>query len=61
MNIASAPADLMFNFSYVPGLVGNQCAIRDIWARKDVGAATGSYTAAGVGPHDSAFLMLTCA
>ena len=58
---APAPKDLVLDFSDVPGLAGTRCAVRDIWQRKDLGAFTASFTAAAVGAHDSAFLMLTCA
>ncbi len=61
INVANSAADLTFNFADVPGLVGARCAIRDIWARADIGSATASYTAAGVVAHDAAFLMITCA
>ena len=60
INTDTASEDLAFSFSDVPGLVGNVCDVRDIWARKDLGSATGSYTVSQVSQHDSAFLMLTC-
>ena len=55
------PKDLLLHFADVPGLAGARCAVRDIWQRKDLGAFTDTFTAAAVGAHDSAFLMLTCA
>jgi hypothetical protein len=61
MNVDSAPQDVGFAFADVPGLKGSQCQVRDVWAHKDLGSATGSYTAAQVASHDSAFLLLTCA
>ena len=62
INTDAQPADLAFDFSAVPGLVApsGNCAVRDIWARKDVGTFSASYTASQVGSHDAAFLMLTC-
>jgi hypothetical protein len=56
-----APKDLQLVFSDVPGLAGTRCAVRDIWQRKDLGTFSDTFTAAAVGAHDSAFLMLTCA
>ena len=62
VNVDDVPMDLAFDFASVPGLVvGTTCTVRDIWARKDLGQATGSYTATAVGVHDSAFLMISCA
>lgn len=61
INVDAQPADLAVSFSDVPGLSGTECAIRDIWQRKDIGTFTANYTAAAIGAHDSAFLMLTCA
>lgn len=61
INVDSASQDLSFTFASVPGLVGTQCNIRDIWARQDLGSATDSFTAKAVAGHDSAFLMLNCA
>lgn len=60
INVASSPADLVVQFSDVPGLVGTSCDARDIWARVDLGTFQGSYNASNIGTHDSAFLMLTC-
>jgi hypothetical protein len=60
INVDAQPADLEFVFADVPGLVGTNCSVRDIWQRKDLGDFTASFTAAAVGVHDSAFLMLTC-
>ena len=60
MNTDDSTADLTFAFADVPGLVGTKCDVRDVWQHADVGSATGSYTAAGVASHDSAFLMITC-
>jgi hypothetical protein len=62
INVDAQPADLMFLFADVPGLAGGaQCSIRDIWQRKDLGTFTASFTAAAVGVHDAAFLLLDCA
>jgi hypothetical protein len=61
INVDAQPADLSVSFADVPGLRGSQCVVRDIWNRKDVGNFTATFTAAAVGAHDSAFLMLTCA
>ena len=48
------------NFSeLVDATVGTTYKVRDIWARKDLGSATGTYTTAPIGPHDSVLLLLT--
>ena len=59
INLASTPADLSVSFSEIPGFKGTTAVVRDIWARKDVGSFTSSYTAANVASHDAAFLMIT--
>ena len=61
INTDSVPTDLSVSFSDVPGLVfGHQCMVRDIWAKQDIGFASGNFTAKNVDTHDAAFLMLTC-
>jgi alpha-galactosidase len=61
MNHAATSATLTLSLASVPGITGSSWLVRDIWARKDVGAASGSFTVPQVASHDSAFLMLTCA
>lgn len=63
MNHDSAAQDLALSFADVPGLqcCEGQCSVRDVWARKSLGAFTGSYTAKGVGSHDCAFFVLEAA
>ena len=61
MNHASTPSNLVFLFSDVPGLPFT-CSIfdvRDIWAQKDLGSFTGSFSAP-VDIHDSAFITISC-
>ena len=60
INVNEQPADLEFVFADVPSLVGTQCAVRDIWQRKDLGVFHANFTAAAVGAHDAALLMLDC-
>ena len=62
-----APADITIAFADV-GLCGGPtveapCAatVYDVWAGKDLGTFSGSYTAKGVLPHDTAFLRLRAA
>ena len=62
-----APADITIAFADV-GLCGGAtveapCAatVYDVWAGKDLGTFSGSYTAKGVLPHDTAFLRLRAA
>ena len=35
--------------------------VYDVWAGKDLGTFSGSYTAKGIAPHDTAFLRLRAA
>jgi len=62
MNHDSGPANFVVNFADVPGLApsasGNY-AVRDIWAHKDLGTSSGSFTATNLASHDSAFITLT--
>jgi hypothetical protein len=62
INTEEQPSDMTVTFAGVPGLVApsGSCAVRDIWARKDLGTFSASFTAAQVDSHDAAFLMLTC-
>lgn len=59
MNHDSAPADLKLDFADVPGVECTTCAVRDVWARKNLGVFAGSYTARGLRGHDAAFLVIT--
>ena len=59
MNHDTAAQDLTVEFSAVPGLSCSRCAVRDIYAKSDLGVFAGSFTARGVGPHDSSFLVVT--
>jgi len=62
INTEAQPSDMTVTFAGVPGLVApsGSCAVRDIWARKDLGTFSASFTAAQVDSHDAAFLMRTC-
>eukprot|EP01084_Bolivina_argentea_P126410 223831_1 len=54
----NSSADLTLDFSKIPGMKST-VTIRSIWDKKDLGSFTNSYTAKGVLPFDSAFLMVT--
>ena len=65
VNHGNTSRDLSVEFAAVPKLacathatsVG--CAVRDIWAQKDLGTfKDGSFTASRLPPHGSAFVML---
>ena len=43
INVDTAPADLPVAFASVPGLVGAQCQVRDVWAHKDLGSFRWAY------------------
>merc|ERR1711865_490820 len=59
MNHGDTTADLTLDFADVPGVTCTKCAVRDIWAHKDLGTFTGSYVAKDVASHDSPFLIIT--
>ena len=60
INNAAAAADLTVSFAAVPDLpCGTTCKVRDIFAQKDKGSSSGSYTVQGVASHDSVFVMLS--
>jgi len=59
MNHDSTTQDLSFNFADVPSVTCTKCDVRDIWARRDLGTFTGSFTAKALESHDSAFLKIT--
>lgn len=60
MNLGTAAVDLDITFEEVPQLACDKALVRDVWTRTDLGIFQGSFTAAGVPPHDSAFLTLVC-
>lgn len=60
MNHASGPASLSVTFSAVPGLAASASyAVRDLHNHADLGKFSGSWTAANLAAHDSAFVLLT--
>ena len=59
MNHDKAAANLTVAFGDIPGVTCSSCHVRDLWARKDLGAFDGSFTASGVATHDCAFLLVT--
>jgi len=60
MNHAAANATLPLAFADVPGSpCTSACKVRDLWAHKDLGTFTGTYTPPALLSHDSAFLLLT--
>ena len=61
MNSGDASEQLSVDFSKVPGLdCAPKCAVRDIWAHKDLGVHTGSFLT-DVSSHDAAFFVLSSA
>jgi len=59
LNSGDSAADLEFKFTDIPHVTGSTFNVRDLWAHKDLGSATGSFTAKQVASHDCAFLVLT--
>lgn len=48
-----------FTFSLVPGLgAGSKYVVHDMWADKDLGTFSGSYTTS-IAAHDTAAFLLT--
>lgn len=63
MNQGTEAMELSFDFAQVPGLKpcgvsGCAYAVRDVWAREDLGAYQGSYQAT-VASHDAAFVVVS--
>ena len=58
-NDGNSTHDLILDFTKVPGLNVNGVKLRSIWDKKDLGTFSNSYTAEGVLPFDSEFLMVT--
>ena len=58
MNHAATQATLSVALASVPGLTGSSFMVRDVWARKDIGAMSGNYTVT-LDSHDAAFILLT--
>jgi len=64
MNHDAKAQDLTLDLSSVPGLACGAdgepaCHVRDVWAKKDLGTASGTYVAKGLAGHDAAFLTLS--
>ena len=65
MNNAEAAQDvaLTWRTDLPPGAhhIACPCAVRDVHAHRDLGVHADGFTAAGLGAHDSAFLVVTSA
>jgi len=59
MNSADAAATLTLNFDDVPGFVGTPVAVRDLFARQDLGVVADDSMTLDVAAHDAAFLLLS--
>ena len=55
---ALAPRSVTVDFSALPALLCQNCAMFDVWAQAPAGNATGSITFADVDSHDSVFIIL---
>jgi alpha-galactosidase len=59
INSAPGTQSLTVQWAQVPGLTaGGTYRVRDVWAHAELGSFTGGYTAVGLTPHDSAFLVV---
>lgn len=61
INFGSAPTDVTCDWAAVaPGHMGPSTvgAVRDLWAREDLGTFTGAFTARGLPPHGSVLLRV---
>ena len=56
MNHDKRTKDMSLSFKDVPGLTCTKCNVRDVWAKKDLGTFTDTYTAKGLVGHDAAFI-----
>ena len=59
MNHDKRTKDMSLSFKDVPGLTCTKCNVRDVWAKKDLGTFTDTYTAKGLVGHDAAFITIT--
>eukprot|EP00931_Biecheleriopsis_adriatica_P102882 TRINITY_DN77790_c0_g1_i1.p1 TRINITY_DN77790_c0_g1~~TRINITY_DN77790_c0_g1_i1.p1 ORF type:complete len:457 (+),score=78.45 TRINITY_DN77790_c0_g1_i1:29-1372(+) len=59
MNHDSKTQDLLLEFKDVPGLKCEKCAVRCLYAHKDLGVFDGSFTAKEITSHDSRLLVLS--
>ena len=59
MNHDKRTKDMSLSFKDVPGLTCTKCKVRDVWAKKDLGTFTDTYTAKGLVGHDAAFITIT--
>lgn len=60
INSDTVTTSLTVDWSQVPGLTaGAAYKVRDLYAHADLGVFTGSYTAVGLTPHDSAFIVVS--
>mmetsp|Transcript_20832 Transcript_20832/g.41271 ORF Transcript_20832/g.41271 Transcript_20832/m.41271 type:complete len:429 (+) Transcript_20832:36-1322(+) len=57
MNSDVSAGTLTANFSAVPGVTCSSCAVRDVWAKKDLGSFDNSWSGS-VDAHDAAFLVI---
>lgn len=61
LNRGDVAAPITVQFSDLPWLKATTgCKVRDLWARKDLGSASQSYTSGPIESHDNAMLKITC-
>ena len=60
LNIGSASTTKKFDFASVTGLSGSSFKVHDMWAGKDLGTFSGTYSIT-VDAHDNAALLITAA
>lgn len=59
VNNAGSPSDVSVELSLLNlACLGTGCVARDIWAHTDLGPVKGAFTAKGLGPHASAFIVV---
>jgi len=59
MNNDDSAQDLTLSFADIPDVTCTKCAVRDIWAKKDLGTFDTTYVAKAVASHDAPFLIIT--
>lgn len=59
LNRGEVPADITADWSLVGLPSGSSADVRDVWAQKDIGSHTGSYTGSAVPRHGCELLRIT--
>ena len=61
LNLGDTPASITASWAALGVPVGTAVTVRDLWAKKDLGSKTGSYTATAVPSHGTVLVKLAWA